>query len=198
MAIWAFRETLSARPWVAADSDDSLYNSLAGKIKEVLGEKMRKQPIGSKAKRPPGLKFSEESDYLAWGLSYSRGDYQEALNSLNKCLAKLSRSNAARHQSFLLGVIAHTLLCLGDKLSALRSFRLAECRSPQSLLVAAAYVKFLHDDLKDFELAVAEARRIIRNTKQGMMHTSTRMVFQDNLSKIEALLKSSKDKLADK
>ena len=142
-------------------------------------------------------RLSDDPDYLAHGHSYLAGDYIAALNHLRVCYERLRRSGPSDRSSFVLSRMAHVCGLLGDTLNALRSFRIAECEAPASLVIAHSYVAFLHDELADYDLARNEAARIIRGYEVGGFNEESRKVFdRDYFIEIQALQASAAGKLA--
>jgi hypothetical protein len=73
---------------------------------------------------------------------------------------------------------------------------MAEREAPASLVIAHAYVKFLHDDLADYDLAVNEATRIIAGYRAGLFNEQSRKVSdRDYFLEIQDLLASATGKL---
>jgi hypothetical protein len=133
-------------------------------------------------------KLSEDADYLAYGRHYAQGEYNEAIERLSKCLVRLREGNHRDDASFVLRCIGHIYLITGDKFNALRSFRIAECEAPTCLFATLSYIKFLVEELKDFELAACEVDRVTRAYRSGAMDENSRFVFKvDNLTAIERL-----------
>ena len=144
------------------------------------------------------MKLSEDPDYVAHGHSYLDAKYKDAIAHLSECLNRVKLANNADLVSFVLQRIGHVYLVMGDSYNALRSFELAECEAPASLVTGLAHVKFLADEMNDYELAVKKADKLLWAYEGGKFDEESRFVFgADHVAKVREIRDFARSKLAD-
>jgi tetratricopeptide (TPR) repeat protein len=144
------------------------------------------------------IKLSEDPDYLAYMQCYGDERYADAVGHLAKCLVRLKLANAADHASYVLQRMGQIYWLMGDSYNALRSFELAECEAPASLIAARAYVSFLADEMGDYELAAKKAEKHLWAYTGGKFDEESRIVFcTDYVAKLEEVRDFARSKLAD-
>lgn len=144
------------------------------------------------------MKLSDDADYLAHMRCYGDAKYQEAIAQLSECLARLRLANDANLASFALQRIGHIYWVMGDSHKAVRSFELAECEAPASLVAALAYVTFLADEMGDHELAAKKADKILWAYEGGKFDEESRLVFgTDHVEKVREVAVVARSKLGE-
>lgn len=109
------------------------------------------------------MKLSDDSDYIEYGVSVSKGDLTSALKSLNKVKDKCWQTGDTALTAFLIRKVGELYYRLGDK-------RAGQAKLEKSLELSPSMLNYYHAVEFLIDLRLPESKKLALKLCQNAMH----------------------------